>query len=79
MTSLGKKLNDPMCLENSFENLCRVPQAFNEEKIQGRIGGHVVSECKDDEFEGISIANFGYFGDFTCLLAMNLLGKKQSL
>ena len=35
MTSLGDRLNDPMCLEKSFGNLGRVSPVFNEEKSQG--------------------------------------------
>ena len=34
------------------------------------MGGYVVSKCKEDEFEGVGVTNFGY------PLAMNLLEKK---
>ena len=34
-------------------------------KARGRIGGHIVSEYKDNEFEGISIANFGYMEEIS--------------
>ena len=65
MTSLGDRLNDPVCLEKSFGNLGTVSPVFNKEKSQERIGGHIVSEYKDDEFEGISIANFGYMEEIS--------------
>ena len=53
-------MNDPLCLENSFRNLGRVAPVFNEEKIHWQIGGHVVSECKEEEFEGIGVINFRF-------------------
>ena len=31
-------MNDPLCKENSFGNLSRVPLVFNQEKIQEQIG-----------------------------------------
>ena len=53
-------INDPLCLEDSFGNLAKVFPVFNEEKIQEQIGGHVVSNCKENEFEGISVTNFEF-------------------
>ena len=72
-------MNDPLYLEDLFGNLARVRPVFNEEKIQEQMGGwvgwggggYVVSKCKEDEFEGVGVTNFGY------PLAMNLLEKKQ--
>ena len=43
---LRDEMNDPVCLEDSFENLARVLLAFNEEKIQEQMGegdtGHIL-------------------------------------
>ena len=43
-----------------FGNLARIPLVFNKEKIQEQMGGHVFSNCKEDEFEGISVTNFKF-------------------
>ena len=48
----------------------RVLFVLNEEEIWEEIEGHIASKCKEDEFEGIDVTNFG------CLLGMDLLGKK---
>ena len=32
-------MNDPMCLEDSFGNIARILQIFDEEKIQEQIKG----------------------------------------
>lgn len=56
-------MNDPLCLENSFWNLASISLVFNEDKIQEQIGGHVVSKCKKDKFEGMSVTNFGFMED----------------
>ena len=53
-------MNDPLYLEDSFGNLAKILPVFNEEKIQEQIGGHIVSKCKEDEFEGVGITNFGF-------------------
>ena len=53
-------INDPLYLEDSLGNLARILPVFNEKKIQEQIGGHVVSKCKNGEFEGVSITNFGF-------------------
>ena len=53
-------MNDPQSLKNSFGNLGRVLPVFNEKKIQEHIRGHVVSECKENEYEGIGITIFGF-------------------
>ena len=50
MFFLRHRLNDLLCLENSFGNSGWVRPAFNDEKSQKQIGGHAVSECKEDEF-----------------------------
>ena len=51
-------MNDPLYLKDSSGNLARVLR--NEEKIQQEMGGHVVTRCKEDEFEGVGITNFGF-------------------
>ena len=43
-----------------FGNLARIPLVFNKVKIQEQMGGHVFSNCKEDEFEGISVTNFRF-------------------
>ena len=53
-------MDDPLYLEDSFRNLTKVLPVFNQEKIQEKVGGHVVSKCKEDEFQGISVTNFGF-------------------
>ena len=53
-------MNDPLYLEDSFGNLARVLLLFNEEKIQEQMGEHDVSKCKEDEFEGVGVPNFGF-------------------
>ena len=53
-------MNDPLYLEDLFGNLARVLPVFNEEKIQEQMGGHVVSKCKEDKFEGDNVTNFGF-------------------
>ena len=57
---LGAGMNDPQSLKNSFGNLGRVLPVFNEKKIQEQIRGHVASECKENECEGIGITIFGF-------------------
>ena len=52
-----------MCLENSFGNLVRVLPVLNEEKTEEQIRRHVASKRKEDEFEGISVKNFGFIED----------------
>ena len=56
-------MNDPLCLEDSFWNLASISLVFNEGKIQEQIGGHVVSKCKEDKFEGMNVTNFGFMED----------------
>ena len=53
-------MNDPLYLEDSFGNLAKILPVFNEVKIQEQIGGHIVSKCKEYEFEGVGITNFGF-------------------
>ena len=53
-------MNDPLCLTELFGNLARVLPVFNEEKIQEQIGKHIVTKCKEDEFEGIGVTNFRF-------------------
>ena len=59
-------MNKRFCLVNSFVNLGRVPLIFNEQIIQEPIvGGHMISECKEDEIEDTGITNFGFMEDNT--------------
>ena len=58
-------MNDPLYLEDSFGNLAKILPVFNEEKIQEQIGGHIVSKCKEDEFEGVGITNFGFIEEIS--------------
>ena len=60
MFFLRNGVNDPLYLEDSLGNFARVLTVFNEEKIQEQMGGHVVSKCKEDEFEGVSVINFRF-------------------
>ena len=60
MFLLRDGVNDPLYLEDSFGNLARVLTVFNEEKTQKQMGGHFVSKCKEDEFEGVGVTNFGF-------------------
>ena len=30
-----------------------------------QIGGHIVSKCKEDEFEGVGITNFGFIEEIS--------------
>ena len=54
-------MNDPLYLKDSSGNLARILR--NEEKFQQEMGGHVVTRCKEDEFEGVGITNFGFVQD----------------
>ena len=60
MFFLRDGVNNPLYLEYLFRNLARVLTVFNEEKIQEQMGRHVVSKCKEDEFEGAGVANFEF-------------------
>ena len=53
-------MNDPLYLEDSFGNLARFVPVFDQEKIQEKMGGHVVSKRKEDEFKGLGVTNFGF-------------------
>ena len=61
MFFLRDGVNDPLSLKDSSGNLARFLR--NEEKIQQEIGGHVVTRCKEDEFEGVGTTNFGFVED----------------
>ena len=45
---------------DSFGSLAGVLPVSNEEEIQEQMGGHVVSKCKEEEFEDISVTNFRF-------------------
>lgn len=47
---LRNEINDPLCLENSIENLGRVSPVFKKEKVHEQIGKHVVSKCKENQW-----------------------------
>lgn len=47
MGFLRDGMNDPLCLENSE----RLHLVFSENKIQEKIKGHIVFECKEGEFK----------------------------
>ena len=64
-------MTDPLCLEDSFRNLARILPIFSDEKIQEQMGEHVVSKCKEDEFEEVGVTNFGFMEEIGCPLAMN--------
>ena len=65
MSFLRDGMNDPLCLTELFGNLARVLSVFNEEKIQEQIGKHIVTKCKEDEFEGISVTNFRFMEEIS--------------
>ena len=67
MFFLRDGVNDPLYLEDLFGNLARVLPVFNEEKIQEQMGGHVVSKCKEDKFEGDNVTNFGFVKEISDL------------
>ena len=69
-------MNDALFLENSFWKLGRVLPVFMEEKIQEQIKGHVVSKCKEDEYEDIGAANLDWWRRFRMSLGHAL--KKQA-
>ena len=39
-------MNDPLCLEDSFEILARISPVFNEDKIQEQMGNTLFSNAK---------------------------------
>ena len=60
MFFLRDGMNNLLCLMDSFGSLAGVLLVSNEEEIQEQMGGHVVSKCKEEEFEDISVTNFRF-------------------
>ena len=58
-------MNYSLFIQKFLENLGRVLPVFNQEKNQEKIGGHVVSECKEGEFEGIGVVDFGFMEEIS--------------
>ena len=58
-------MNDLLYLKDSFGNFARVLPILNEEKIQKQIGRHLVSKCKEDEFQGASVTNFRFMEEIS--------------
>ena len=54
-------MTDPLCLEE----YCQGSSGVYEEKIHGQRIGHIVSKCKEDEFEGIDVTNFEFMEDIS--------------
>ena len=54
-------MTDPLCLEE----YCQGSSGVYEEKIHGQRIGHIVSKCKEDEFEGIDATNFEFMEDIS--------------
>ena len=48
----------------------------SEEKIQKQMEGHVVYKCKEDEFEGIGVTNFGFTEESLDTLGHEFVLKK---
>ena len=65
MFFLRNGMNYSLFIQKFLENLGRVLPVFNQEKNQEKIGGHVVSECKEGEFEGIGVVDFGFMEEIS--------------